>query len=472
MTAPHAATYRRPADWKQFERLSLAVMSCVFKSRFDQYGREGQRQHGVDLYCRLKDGSLIAVQCKGRNENLGKSLTVAQVNQAVLETEQFPFKIDHFFILTTSPHDKLLTNRALELTEERASAGKGTVDVWGWGALEAVIQENASLQESFYPDYKPKISLRGWFLRVGLASCFFIAAVVGTHKYLAYQADTAQMNQATVEGLAEYMDLNDRLIQIYEGCLGMLDKETFAFSYAFQQFCIAPVEKTLNAMEHQVQHASLKIDIAAINQLDVLLDLLREDYRQGLIANQMSDFFEQGIRNSQKALCIPNNSDASAERLKQLRKPADDAMNRQLEFYFILRDFILPGLQSMQANVLVAARQSNRSGLSEQMLSDAHQLSELLKQRHQYRMEEPQQPFTLSAVKHLSSRGITISGEMDTMIEDARYAHVLLKGIRASFLGKHEDVSELIECGVYVKDAGVRFRKDEEAIRASAVPNA
>lgn len=126
----------------------------------------------------------------------------------------------------------------------------------------------------------------------------------------------------------------------------------------------------------------------------------------------------------------------------------------------------------MQANVLVAARQSNRSGLSEQMLSDAHQLSELLKQRHQYRMEEPQQPFTLSAVKNLSSRGITISGEMDTIIEDARYAHVLLKGIRASFLGKHEDVSELIECGVYVKDAGVRFLKDEEAIRASAVPNA
>lgn len=152
MTAPHAATYRRPADWKQFERLSLAVMSCVFKNRFDQYGREGQRQHGVDLYCRLKDGSLIAVQCKGRNENLGKNLTLAQVNQAVIEIEDFPFKIDHFFILTTSPHDKLLTNRALELTEERAIVGKGTVDVWGWGALEAVIQENASLQESFYPD--------------------------------------------------------------------------------------------------------------------------------------------------------------------------------------------------------------------------------------------------------------------------------------------------------------------------------
>lgn len=56
-----------------------------------------QRQDGVDLYCRLKDGSLIAVQCKGRNGNLGKKLPIAQVNQAVLDTQTFQFKIDRFF---------------------------------------------------------------------------------------------------------------------------------------------------------------------------------------------------------------------------------------------------------------------------------------------------------------------------------------------------------------------------------------
>ncbi|WP_454865962.1 hypothetical protein [Pseudomonas umsongensis] len=472
MTAPHAANYPRPADWKQFERLSIALMSCVFGGRFDQYGREGQRQDGVDLYCRLKDGSIIAVQCKGRNENLGKKLTLAQVDKAVRETESFPFKIDRFFILTTSPHDATLTNRALELTEDRALVGKGAVEIWGWESLENIIRENASLQDSFYSEYKPKISLRGWILRVGLASGLAIAGFVGIHKYLAYQADSAQMNEATMEGLAEFMNLNDRLIDIYDGCLGMLNKGTFAFSYSFRQFCIAPVERTLNAMEHQVQHASIKIDPAAISQLDILLDLLREDYRQGLIANQMVGFFEQGIIDSEKALCVPNNSDASAEILKGLRKPADTAMNQQLEFYFILRDFILPGLQSMQANVLVAARQSNRRGVSEQMISDARELSELLKQRHQYRLKEQPQPFTLSAVKHMTSREITVSGKMDSMVEDARYGQVLLKGIQASLYGKHEEVERLIECGVYIKDAAAILLKEEEAIKASAVPSA
>lgn len=470
MTAPHAANYPRPADWKQFERLSIALMSCVFGSRFDQYGREGQRQDGVDLYCRLKDGSIIAVQCKGRNGNLGKKLTVAEVDKAVQETESFLVKIDRFFILTTSPHDAALTNRALELTEQRALVGKGSVEVWGWESLENIIRENASLQDSFYSEYKPKISLRGWILRVGMASCLAISCFVGVHRYLAYQADSAQMNEATIQGLAEYMSLNDRLISIYDGCRGMLDKGTFAFSYSFQQFCIIPVARTLDAMEHQVQHASMKIDPAAINQLDVLLDLLREDYRQGLIAQQMVVFFEQGIIDSQKALCIPNNSDASTEILKGLRKPADDAMNRQLEFYFILRDFILPGLQSMQASVLVAARQSNRRGVSDQMLSDARELSDLLKQRHQYRMEEPQQPFNLSAVKQWSSREIKISGDIDTRVEDARYAQVLLHGIQASLYGKHEEVKSLIECGVFVKNAEAIIEKDEKAITASATP--
>lgn len=470
MTAPHAANYPRPADWKQFERLSIALMSCVFGSRFDQYGREGQRQDGVDLYCRLKDGSIIAVQCKGRDENLGKKLTVAQLDKAVTEAATCPFKIDHFFVLTTSPHDANLIDHALKLTQERSLIGLGSVEVWGWQSLENIIRENASLQNSFYSEYKPKISVRGWILRVGLASCLAIAGFVGVHKYLAYQADSAQMNEATVDGLAEYMDLNDRLIDIYDGCLGMLNKGTFAFSYSFQQFCIVPVERTLNSMEHQVQHASIKIDPAAISQLDVLLDLLREDYRQGLIANQMVGYFEQGIIDSQKVLCIPNNSDASTEILKGLRKPADAAMNRQLEFYFILRDFILPGLQSMQANVLVAARQSNRRGVSEQMLSDARELSELLKQRHQYRLEEPKQPFTLSAVKQWSSREITISGDMDTRVEDARYAQVLLQGIHASLYGKHDEVKALIGCGVFIKDAAAMLQKDEEAIKASVMP--
>lgn len=145
-------------------------------------------------------------------------------------------------------------------------------------------------------------------------------------------------------------------------------------------------------------------------------------------------------------------------------------MNRQLEFYFILRDFILPGLQSMQANVLIAARQSNRRGVSDQMLSDARELSNLLKQRHQYRMEEPQQPFTLSAVKQWSSREIKISGDMDTRIEDARYAQVLLHGIHASLYGKHEEVKSLIACGVFVKNAEAIIKKDEDAIAASATP--
>ncbi|WP_027613477.1 hypothetical protein [Pseudomonas sp. URIL14HWK12:I6] len=471
MTASHAATYNRPADWQQFERLSIALMSCVFASRFDQYGRGGQRQDGVDLFCRLKDGTLIAVQCKGRNSNLGKKLTIAQVDKAVSETNSFPFKIDRFFILTTDPHDRSLTNHALKLTQERALTGQGTVEVWGWGSLENIIRENASLQESFYSEYKPKIFIRGWILRVGLAGCLALIGFVVAHKYLAYEADSLQVNEATIEGLSEYMNLNDRLIDIYESCLGMLDKSTFAFSYSFQQFCVIPVERTLNAMEHQVQHASFKIDTAAISQLDVLLDLLKEDYRQGLIANQMVGYFEQDIRESQKALCIPNNSDASGEMIKGLRKPADAAMNRQLEFYFILRDFILPGLQSMQANVLVAARQSNRRGISEQMLSDALKLSELLKQRHEYRLEEPLQPFTLSAIKHMSSREITISGDMDTMIEDARFAQVLREGFGASFLGKHDDVDAMIKCGLYRAEASAIFRQEEASIEASATPS-
>ncbi|MNJ55068.1 hypothetical protein D3C77_505410 [compost metagenome] len=55
---------------------------------------------------------------------------------------------------------------------------------------------------------------------------------------------------------------------------------------------------------------------------------------------------------------------------------------------------------------------------------------------------------------------------MDTTIEDARYAQILLEGIQTSFYGKHEEVEGLIEYGVYIKDAATIIRQGEEASRA------
>ena len=59
---------------------------------------------------------------------------------------------------------------------------------------------------------------------------------------------------------------------------------------------------------------------------------------------------------------------------------------------------------------------------------------------------------------------------MDTRVEDARYAQVLLQGIHASLYGKHDEVKALIGCGVFIKDAAAMLQKDEEAIKASVMP--
>jgi hypothetical protein len=468
MTAPHATSYNIPADWQQFERLCEALMTKVYGKRFDSYGRGGQRQDGIDAYCRLADGRLIATQCKGRSGSYGKPLTPKDLDDAVAETTAFPYKIDLFLVLTTGPHDKKLINHALAITEQRKTTNHCPVEVWGWHSIENLIRQHEEIQNAFYSHLQPKVSSRHWAFRAGLAAALALASIIGVHKYLAYESEITQQRDATNKGLDGFMTLNEELIDVYGRCLGVLNDNLFTFSYEFQQFCTVPVEKKLKAIELHVKQAGMKINAQAFDQLNELLSLLQEDYRQGLITVMMTQSFEDGMIRSHRALCPPANQDVSTKILEGLRSPAEDAENQQLQFFFTLRDFILPGLRSMQANVLVAARQNNDQSVSDLMLAQTQELPKLLSQRHNYELGKPKSPFTLSAVKSMSARSITVSGDMGDYVEDARYAEILTKSISASYYGKPKEVQEMIDCGVFKPSARAQFEQHENDIRAAA----
>ncbi|HDY6082177.1 hypothetical protein I5J93_25260 [Pseudomonas aeruginosa] len=468
MTAPHAASYNIPADWQQFERLCEALMSTLYGKRFDSYGRGGQRQDGVDAYCRLDDGRLIAIQCKGRSGSYGKPLTPKGLDDAVAETATFPHEIDLFLVLTTGPHDRKLIDHALIITEQRQATNHCPVEIWGWHSIENLIRQHKDIQDAFYPHFKPQVSSRHWAFRAGLAAALMLTSVIGVHQYFSYENKVTLQRDATNKGLDEFITLNEELIDIYDRCLGALNNNVFTFSYEFQQFCTVPVEKKLKAIELHVKQAGVKINAQAFDQLNELLGLLQEDYRQGLVTVMMTQAFEDGMIRSHRALCPPANQDVSTEILKGLRAPAEDAEIQQLQFYFTLRDFILPGLRSMQANVLVAARQNNNQSVSELMLAQARELSKLLSQRHNYELVKPESPFSLSAVKSRSARSITISGDAGNYVEDARYSEILLKSISASYYGRPNEAQEMIACGVFKTSAKEQLEQHENDIRSAA----
>lgn len=466
MTSPNNINYPIPADWQQFERLSTAIMSAYCGKRFRQYGRPGQRQDGVDLYCK-HDGKFIAVQCKGRNQGYNSRLTPKDISEAVRSTENFPHKIDEFYILTTGPDDKNLEQRALDITCEHSETDKFAVHVLGWQSLENIIREHDSIQRSFYSGFFNRFSIRQLSILIAIVCLLVTLGILGIYRYMAKDAKTSAQHKATARNTEAFVALNDKLINIYNHCYDMMNKNTLSSSFELRQYCTIPVEKQLDAIEKFVQSTGLNIDAASYDNMKVMIGILREDYRQGLLAVEVTNFFEEAVVRRQKEMCFPAKQRNEIE-FKGLRSMAEDAENQQLNFYYILSDFILPGMESMKAIAFTSARQISGQPVPKSMAEQASQLDTILKERSEYKINKTQTPFTLSIMKAFSSRDIKMSGPLPDPVEEFRWREVLIRSFHMSFLGRNNDAQKLVKCGVFRKEAPEMFIKEENDIRKKA----
>ena len=467
MTAAHAFDYPLPADWQVFERLCFALMTCEFKQRFYQFGREGQKQHGIDGHCILNDGRLIAVECKKRHGGLGHPLSVKEIDDIVSKSDKFPQLINELHILTTGQNDGKLDERAIALTLERHAQGKGSVVVWGWQSIQNRIREHESLQKTFYPNFHPSVTSRHWVFRAAVAFGLMAMGFVGVQMYQSSQQETTLRRADTTQGLSQYLALHEQLIGVYDRCLDELDTKLFSFSYAFQQYCTAPVGKQLEKMRRQVQISSLMIDVKAVDQLEKLLTLLENDYSQGIITYQMTESYEKQVMSGQRLLCPPGEAKQARELLDKSHDALITALNRQLYYYFTIRDFILPSLNSMQARVIIAVRENNGQAATQQMIESARELGRRLEERNYYQPINFESPFTVSATKVFNSRSIKMKG-FPGDVESLRYGQVLRESIFVSYVGHPNEVQHLIDCGAFLPDAKKHFAESELKIREAA----
>ncbi|MHA3501970.1 hypothetical protein ACX1IG_03370 [Yersinia enterocolitica] len=466
MTTPNTINYPIPADWQHFERLSIAIMSAACGKRFRQYGRNGQRQDGVDLYCK-HDGKFIAVQCKGRNQGYNSRLAPNDISEAVRSTEKFPHAIDELYILTTGPDDKHLEQRAFEISCEHSETGKFAVHVLGWQSLENIIREHDSIQRSFYSSFFNRFSIRQLATLIATVCLFVTLSILGIYCYMGNDAERSAQHKATARDTEAFLALNDKLISIYNHCYGMMNENTLSSSFELKQFCTNPIAKQLDAIEKLVQSSGLNIDAGAYDNMKRMIGILREDHRQGLLAVEITNFFEESVVRSQKEICFPEKQ-RNKDIFQGLRATAEDAENQQLHFYYILSDFILPGMESMKAIALASARQISGQPVPKSMSEQASQLGSILKERSGYEINKIQTPFTLSVMKAYSSRDIKMSGPLPDPVEEFRWEEVLIRSIRMSFLGRNEDAQELVKCGVFRKEAPGMFKKEENDIRKKA----
>lgn len=136
-----------PADWQAFERFSRDLFAAHWGDpRAQLNGRAGQSQSGVDVFgINSSTGKLEGVQCKGKDERYGHSVTVAELQGEVAKALSFSPPISHYYLITSGVSDVAVQAEARRITAQHSQIGKFGVDVYSWEQLLAILQNHNSV---------------------------------------------------------------------------------------------------------------------------------------------------------------------------------------------------------------------------------------------------------------------------------------------------------------------------------------
>ena len=144
-----------PANWQDFELLCCDLWRAIWQDpNALRNGRQGQPQHGVDVYGRPNLGHLWAgVQCKGKDNYANKILTEDEVRVEVEKAKGFKPGLSEFIIATTGPKDSKIEELSRTITEGHLQYSLFSVHVWGWSDIVARIEDFPDVLEKHYPQF-------------------------------------------------------------------------------------------------------------------------------------------------------------------------------------------------------------------------------------------------------------------------------------------------------------------------------
>ncbi|MCU4438716.1 hypothetical protein KTI07_04150 [Acinetobacter lwoffii] len=146
----------RPRDWNEFEDICLSISKIRWQNpNFSRFGRQGQKQDGVDIYGKGLLGQFIGVQCKN---TLMDSISINTVNKEIQKAERFIPQIAELYIATSSYPDVNIQRQVAKLSQQRIADGKFGVGLIFWSDIEQELSKDINELMRFYPQFFPIIS--------------------------------------------------------------------------------------------------------------------------------------------------------------------------------------------------------------------------------------------------------------------------------------------------------------------------
>lgn len=139
-----------PANWQDFQTLTVDVAKSKYVEHLVQeYGRQGQRQNGVDVYAVDYLEKKIGIQCK---ETKSSSLTTKNIDDEINKAKNFKPDLDLFIIATTARTDANLQSHVNQLNSTNTIKFK--VQLWFWDDINQFINRSHAVMSSSYKTFK------------------------------------------------------------------------------------------------------------------------------------------------------------------------------------------------------------------------------------------------------------------------------------------------------------------------------
>lgn len=139
-----------PQNWQDFQDLVTETATIKFKGarNVEQFGREGQDQHGIDVLITDESGALHGIQAKCRRVFLANgelkpngSFTPTEIDDIILAAQPFNPPLETLIIATTASRDKDLQLHVARGARSRSQ----TVKFWFWQDFIDVLNRNQQL---------------------------------------------------------------------------------------------------------------------------------------------------------------------------------------------------------------------------------------------------------------------------------------------------------------------------------------
>ena len=144
-----------PKNWQDFESLCRDLWSRLWDdNQAQQNGRDGQSQHGVDVFGRPGRGKEWAgLQCKLKDGLKGSRLERTEMETEIEKARDFKPALTSLTFATTGPRDAVVQADAREITSAQLRNGSFSVEVYSWDDIVEQLADYPDLVAKHYPEF-------------------------------------------------------------------------------------------------------------------------------------------------------------------------------------------------------------------------------------------------------------------------------------------------------------------------------